>query len=115
MIRRPPRSTLSSSSAASDVYKRQASRDAFSVDPAGNLTDAQAIHRVHLIDAYDDTGLGLKHNVCSRRHVGLANISVAIGSAAHHANLTGLSPVPLTAARPLQYLRPLVLRYHPLE
>src|SRR5664279_6653537 len=27
MIRRPPRSTLSSSSAASDVYKRQASRE----------------------------------------------------------------------------------------
>src|SRR5678810_1442735 len=28
MIRRPPRSTLDRSSAASDVYKRQASRDA---------------------------------------------------------------------------------------
>eukprot|EP00658_Telonema_sp_P-2_P070717 TRINITY_DN6012_c0_g1_i3.p2 TRINITY_DN6012_c0_g1~~TRINITY_DN6012_c0_g1_i3.p2 ORF type:complete len:118 (+),score=38.31 TRINITY_DN6012_c0_g1_i3:123-476(+) len=42
MIRRPPRSTLSSSSAASDVYKRQAFKEASAwlMDPA-NLSDAR--------------------------------------------------------------------------
>src|SRR5665648_93926 len=38
MIRRPPRSTLSSSSAASDVYKRQ--------EAYGPLAQPQAAHRV---------------------------------------------------------------------
>src|SRR5674536_135304 len=33
MIRRPPRSTLSSSSAASDVYKRQTLREALEAEP----------------------------------------------------------------------------------
>src|SRR5674536_382770 len=45
MIRRPPRSTLSSSSAASDVYKRQAMAERVSIGPdmtAGDLHDALA-------------------------------------------------------------------------
>src|SRR5664279_6174607 len=50
MIRRPPRSTLSSSSAASDVYKRQvqAARDV-----AGFLTDASIGVRVLEAEALD--------------------------------------------------------------
>ena len=42
MIRRPPRSTLDRSSAASDVYKRQAERNAGDmpdVEPAGKFFD----------------------------------------------------------------------------
>src|SRR5674536_372197 len=44
MIRRPPRSTLSSSSAASDVYKRQDVPDErnFARDPPGNAGEADA-------------------------------------------------------------------------
>src|SRR5664280_2949010 len=92
-----------------------ASRDAFGIDPPGNLADAAALHRVHLIDALDHTGLGVKHGVRSRRLVGLADIAVPIRSAAHHADLTRLGPVSFTAARSLQNLGPLILSYHPLE
>src|SRR5664280_120553 len=58
MIRRPPRSTLSSSSAASDVYKRQ-SRHSFDVrlhelDPMGHVNNAVYVdwldEAVHLVD-----------------------------------------------------------------
>eukprot|EP00658_Telonema_sp_P-2_P063340 TRINITY_DN5207_c0_g1_i2.p2 TRINITY_DN5207_c0_g1~~TRINITY_DN5207_c0_g1_i2.p2 ORF type:complete len:135 (+),score=46.80 TRINITY_DN5207_c0_g1_i2:83-487(+) len=50
MIRRPPRSTLSSSSAASDVYKRQV--DIHTATKEGLLTDLELVcehapHRVH--------------------------------------------------------------------
>src|ERR1035438_8783638 len=90
-----------------------ARRDAFGVEPSGNLADAEAIHRVHLIDALDHASLGFKHNVCGRRHVGLADIAVAIRSPTHHADFTGLSPVSFAAARPLQDLRSFVLRDHP--
>src|SRR5664280_3220189 len=39
MIRRPPRSTLSSSSAASDVYKRQVDAGAVVTDGAGEFDE----------------------------------------------------------------------------
>eukprot|EP00656_Telonema_subtile_P002640 TRINITY_DN11199_c0_g1_i4.p1 TRINITY_DN11199_c0_g1~~TRINITY_DN11199_c0_g1_i4.p1 ORF type:complete len:153 (-),score=38.25 TRINITY_DN11199_c0_g1_i4:195-653(-) len=39
MIRRPPRSTLSSSSAASDVYKRQVSTQSTGASSNGNMPD----------------------------------------------------------------------------
>eukprot|EP00658_Telonema_sp_P-2_P006493 TRINITY_DN12459_c0_g1_i2.p1 TRINITY_DN12459_c0_g1~~TRINITY_DN12459_c0_g1_i2.p1 ORF type:complete len:101 (-),score=21.98 TRINITY_DN12459_c0_g1_i2:89-391(-) len=40
MIRRPPRSTLSSSSAASDVYKRQSSNNVGTCTPNGFVIKA---------------------------------------------------------------------------
>ena len=43
MIRRPPRSTLSSSSAASDVYKRQGINDVGEVETSCNVTVTQAM------------------------------------------------------------------------
>src|SRR5665648_852387 len=43
MIRRPPRSTLSSSSAASDVYKRQAYNDTLSDGNYTNLIDSASV------------------------------------------------------------------------
>src|SRR5664280_3910343 len=60
MIRRPPRSTLSSSSAASDVYKRQA----LAVDVERNLRSPL-------------TGVGA---VAARRGVSLPQITVAVRS-----------------------------------
>src|ERR1035438_2490644 len=89
--------------------------DALGVEPSGHLAAAEALHGVHLISAPDHGSLSFKYGVGSRRLVGLANIAVAIRSAAHHADLTGLSAVSLAAARPLQYLCPFILRYHPLE
>eukprot|EP00658_Telonema_sp_P-2_P062300 TRINITY_DN50967_c0_g1_i1.p1 TRINITY_DN50967_c0_g1~~TRINITY_DN50967_c0_g1_i1.p1 ORF type:complete len:122 (-),score=37.69 TRINITY_DN50967_c0_g1_i1:25-390(-) len=53
MIRRPPRSTLSSSSAASDVYKRQVKREALNTtdllgDRVLNLKTGVHLHEVEL-------------------------------------------------------------------
>ena len=67
MIRRPPRSTLDRSSAASDVYKRQAlekdgwtvTRDPFTVDLTGDDTyfdiDLAAEKRLSLIHISEPT------------------------------------------------------------
>ena len=46
MIRRPPRSTLSSSSAASDVYKRQVPNEAATTAP-GSVASASTDHQQH--------------------------------------------------------------------
>eukprot|EP00656_Telonema_subtile_P058614 TRINITY_DN9981_c0_g1_i3.p1 TRINITY_DN9981_c0_g1~~TRINITY_DN9981_c0_g1_i3.p1 ORF type:complete len:431 (-),score=63.97 TRINITY_DN9981_c0_g1_i3:260-1552(-) len=53
MIRRPPRSTLSSSSAASDVYKRQFT---YSVHWAKSAT-----HHTHRVEKYSLSGFRQKH------------------------------------------------------
>ena len=56
MIRRPPRSTLDRSSAASDVYKRQVVR--------GVAIRADGEDRSALVEAQDlDVGLGLGDDV----------------------------------------------------
>src|SRR5712692_3879702 len=92
-----------------------ARRDAFGVDPAGHLADAESLHRVHLIYALHHPSLGFKHGVRGGRLVGLADIAVAIRSAAHHADLARVGPVSLTATRSLQDLRPLIFGDHALE
>src|SRR5271157_3440036 len=51
---------------------------------------------LHLIDALDHPGLGFKHSVRGGGLVGLADITVPIRSAAHHADFTRLGPVSLT-------------------
>ena len=73
MIRRPPRSTLGRSSAASDVYKRQtltvldATRVLMRNGPqGGNIDDAKDLHQVIAsldqvaVDAYGATLIGEK-------------------------------------------------------
>src|SRR5664279_5587175 len=50
MIRRPPRSTLSSSSAASDVYKRQVS----AIGGSGDLVEVEALDLVLGSDAHSE-------------------------------------------------------------
>ncbi len=55
------------------------------------------------------------HHVSGGRLIGFTHITVAIGSAAHHADLARVRPVSFTAARSLQDLRPLVFGNHPLE
>src|ERR1700687_5603075 len=92
-----------------------ASRNAFGVDPASDLADAESFNRVHLIDALNHTGLGLQHGVRGGDLVGLADITVSIRSAAHNADFTRVGPVSLTTARSLQNLSPFVLRDHSLE
>src|ERR1035438_5591952 len=46
-----------------------ARRDAFGVEPSGNLADAEAIHRVHLIDALDHRSEEHTSELQSLRHL----------------------------------------------
>ena len=50
MIRQPPRSTQSRSSAASDVYKRQRRHQATGAEQDGDLTGADQIEGVEAIE-----------------------------------------------------------------
>ena len=56
MIRRPPRSTLDRSSAASDVYKRQALQDA----PDAATLDAYPASRAHVRQQGSSAAVGAK-------------------------------------------------------
>ena len=61
MIRRPPRSTQSRSSAASDVYKRQVQADAVDDGAAVGLERAAVVVQVHAGGAGDEFVLSLIH------------------------------------------------------
>src|SRR5674536_395584 len=94
MIRRPPRSTLSSSSAASDVYKRQVYRTAaFGFDSAEDYRDVLAGERAgYAYSRYDNPtadafaaavaaleGAGLDREVVGQPFAsGMAAISAAL-------------------------------------
>src|SRR2546422_1666216 len=82
-----------------------ASRDAFSIDPPGDLPDATPLDCVHLIDAPHYSGLAFIDDVSGGRLVGLANVTISIRSVAQHAHFARLCPVSLAAARALQDLR----------
>src|SRR5207302_2766903 len=92
-----------------------ASRDTCGVEPAGDLANAESLHGVHFIDAPHHAGLGFLDHVRSGRLVGLADITVSIGSVAHHAHLARLRPMSLTAARAFQDLRSFIFSDHALE
>src|SRR5450756_2836593 len=62
MIRRPPRSTQSRSSAASDVYKRQTVRDAFD-QPSHEDVVVDPVKELLQVDTH--------HNAAALLHVGL--------------------------------------------
>ena len=49
MIRRPPRSTLDRSSAASDVYKRQEYEAAWALGAANGVNDLEALQYVNML------------------------------------------------------------------
>src|SRR6266496_2511499 len=55
------------------------------------------------------------HDVSGGRLVGLAHITIAIGSVAHHADLARVCTGSLAAARSLQDLRALIFCDHALE
>src|SRR5665648_1258470 len=61
MIRRPPRSTLSSSSAASDVYKRQEDAVRFDVNKATLTAQAKTNldKLVSVFNEYSDTNIDI--------------------------------------------------------
>src|SRR5664280_3240055 len=101
MIRRPPRSTLSSSSAASDVYKRQIMRDAGSalmgIGRAGGDTRAldatrQAIASP-LLEININGAQGILFNIAGSANLSLFEVTEAaeeIGSVADpEANIIG--------------------------
>src|ERR1700730_15982347 len=90
-------------------------RDAFGVDPAGHLADAESFHRVHLVYALHHTSLAFQHAVRGGRLVSFADIAVAVRSTTHHTDLARVGPVSLTATRSLQDLRPLIFSDHALE
>src|SRR5207302_10792987 len=92
-----------------------ASRDAFIIDPPRSLTDAESLDGVHLIAASPYAGLGFIDDVSGGCLVGLADVTVAVRSVAHHADLARLRPVSLAAARALQDLRSLIFSDHALE
>ncbi len=91
------------------------SRYAFGVEATRDLPDAESFDCVHLIDAPYYTGLGFIDNIRGGHLVSLTDVTVSIGSAAHHAHLTGLRPVSLTATRTFQDLRSFIFSDHPLE
>src|SRR4029077_15232282 len=90
-------------------------RNAFAVEPSRDLRDAESLDGIHLIDAPHYTGLGFIDNVGGERLFRLADITVAIGSAAHYAHLPGMGTVSLATPRALQDLCSFVFRDHALE
>eukprot|EP00658_Telonema_sp_P-2_P071743 TRINITY_DN6096_c0_g1_i1.p1 TRINITY_DN6096_c0_g1~~TRINITY_DN6096_c0_g1_i1.p1 ORF type:complete len:315 (-),score=42.54 TRINITY_DN6096_c0_g1_i1:118-1062(-) len=97
MIRRPPRSTLSSSSAASDVYKRQQ----FTHCLSGMLVDkevalklnetfqAQLINSCSAQPAFEFSALALKHGVWPTRGGGMEGLGLTSSSSTS----SGTAPV----------------------
>src|SRR5438874_805169 len=85
-----------------------ASRDAFSIDPPGDLPDATPLDCVHLIDAPHYSGLAFIDDVSGGRLVGLANVTISIRSVAQHAHFARLCPVSLAAAPALQDLHSVI-------
>src|SRR5665809_167690 len=81
MIRRPPRSTQSRSSAASDVYKRQVLKGALCRDPARG-DDDQAV----------DGGLHLTEQVAREQH-GTAAVGEVTEQDAHPGDAVGIETV----------------------
>src|SRR5260370_13685842 len=92
-----------------------ARRNAFAVEPPRDLRDAESFDGIHLIDAPHYTGLGFIDHVGGERPFRLADITVAIGSAAHYAHLPGMGTVSLATPRALQHLCSFVFRDHALE
>src|SRR4029077_8394577 len=92
-----------------------ARRNAFAVEPPSDLRDAESLDGIHLIDAPHYTGLGFIDHVGCQRLFRLADIAVAIGSAAHYAHFPGMGTVSLDTPRALQDLGSFVFRDHALE
>ena len=83
--------------------------------PPRDLTNAESLDCVHLIDASHYLGLGFIDKVGGRRLVGLADVAISIRSVGHHAHLARLCPVALAATRTFQDLRSVIFRDHALE
>src|SRR5262249_56389261 len=89
-----------------------ARHDAFAVEPPRDLPNTKSLDGIHLIDAPHNASFGFIDKVCSRHLVGLPNATIAIGSAAHHADLARMCTVSLATTRSLQDLCSFVFRDH---
>src|SRR5215471_2972666 len=85
------------------------------VEQARDRANAQAVDGIAVINHPDDRSLSLDDLIIGRYVIALANIAVAIGSPAEHANLALARAVALAAARTFQDLCPLIFSDHPLE
>eukprot|EP00657_Telonema_sp_P-1_P012312 TRINITY_DN8812_c0_g1_i3.p1 TRINITY_DN8812_c0_g1~~TRINITY_DN8812_c0_g1_i3.p1 ORF type:complete len:117 (+),score=9.43 TRINITY_DN8812_c0_g1_i3:127-477(+) len=87
MIRRPPRSTQSRSSAASDVYKRQGyGKETFSV---------RAMDNIPIVSNDNNTSILVAHSLgvgCAPRHQTLGKQALALTNPAYQVNETGEIP-----------------------
>eukprot|EP00658_Telonema_sp_P-2_P031215 TRINITY_DN23408_c0_g2_i1.p1 TRINITY_DN23408_c0_g2~~TRINITY_DN23408_c0_g2_i1.p1 ORF type:complete len:118 (+),score=43.88 TRINITY_DN23408_c0_g2_i1:124-477(+) len=83
MIRRPPRSTLSSSSAASDVYKRQHLTDGYAAANVEGLEGAALPQARHITDGFAIAEVeGLKGGALPQsRHVSDAFAAIEVEGA----------------------------------
>jgi hypothetical protein len=86
-----------------------ARRHALIIELAGQGSDAQARHRVALIDVPYHTRFSLNHRVRGGSLISLADVAIAIRGAAQHADLPRAGAVPLPTPRALEDLCPFVL------
>jgi len=85
------------------------------VEQPGNRADAQAAHRILVVDQPHDFGFSGIDLVACRCLAGLADVSVAIGCTTQHRDFPGLGAMALAAAGPFENLRPFVFGDHALE
>ena len=90
-------------------------RDSLRVQPGRDLSDGQAFPRIERVDLSHHRRLRLEDLVVSRPFLRFLDVPEPVGSAAQHAGLSLLGPMALAPPGPLQDLRPLVFRQHPLH
>ena len=85
------------------------------MEQPGNRADAQAAHRILVVDQPHDFAFGGIDLVACRGLVGFADVTVAIGCGTQNRDLPGLGAMALAAAGPFENLRPFVFGDHALE
>lgn len=92
-----------------------ARRHALLIEQARDAADAHPVDGIAVVDHADHAGLGLQDLVIGHGIVALADVAIAIGRSAEHADLPLPRAVALAAAGSFEDLRPLVFRDHALE
>src|SRR5664280_2366134 len=97
MIRRPPRSTLSSSSAASDVYKRQLVETR-----EEERVVKRTIHRSKFATSIDGSSVVLPLPLTLKRHfpIEFRDVAVEVLHQCHHPIVDFIPPIGSSSASP---------------